>query len=224
LIVFDDADLDVAIPAAIACKIRNMGQTCICANRFYVQSGIYDAFADRFAAELAKMKVGNGLDEGVKLGPLINDAGIEKVEAHVADATSKGATVRVGGERVKLDGLADRFYAPTLLENVTHDMMCTQEETFGPVAPLIRFETEDEAITAANDTSYGLAAYYFTTNASRLMRVAEALEYGIVGANDGVPSTAQAPFGGYKQSGIGREGGRYVLDEYTETKFVSWKL
>lgn len=223
-IVFDDADLDRAVSAAVACKFRNAGQTCICANRFYVQSGIYDAFMDRFAAAVSKLKVGRGTQDGVDIGPLINDKAVEKVAEHVDDAKSKGATIKVGGERAKLDGLANRFYAPTVIDGMTPDMKCASEETFGPVAPVARFEKDQEAIDAANDTPYGLASYFFTSNATRLMRTAEALEYGIVGANDAAPSTAQAPFGGLKHSGFGREGGKYVMDEYTSVKYVSWGL
>lgn len=223
-IVFDDADLDRAVSAAVACKFRNAGQTCICANRFYVQSGIYDTFMDRFAAAVGKLKVGRGTQDGVDLGPLINDKAIEKVQDHVDDARSKGATIKVGGERVKLDGLADRFYAPTLIGGMTPDMKCASEETFGPVAPVAKFEKDQEAIDAANNTPFGLASYFFTSNATRLMRTAEALQYGIVGANDAAPSTAQAPFGGVKHSGFGREGGKYVMEEYTSLKYVSWGL
>ena len=223
-LVFDDADLGQAVRAAVACKFRNAGQTCVCANRFYVQDGVYDEFNARFAEAIAALKVGNGTEEGVEIGPLINDAAVEKVEHHVRDAVSKGAKVLVGGERAKLDGLADRFYRPTLLEGMTREMAIASEETFGPVAPVARFTDESHAIEMANDSEYGLAAYFFTRDASRLMRVAEALEYGIVGANDGGPSTAQAPFGGVKHSGFGREGGKYAMDEYTELKYVSWQL
>lgn len=223
-IVFDDADLDRAVAAAVACKFRNAGQTCICANRFLVQSGIYPRFVAAFRAAIGGLAVGEGTSPGVVVGPLINDDAIAKAEAHVADATTHGGKVSAGGQRVKLNGLADRFYAPTLVEGLTPDMRCFREETFGPVAPVASFETEDDAIALANDSEYGLAAYFFTQNASRLMRVAEALEYGIVGANDGGPSTAQAPFGGVKHSGFGREGGRYAMDEYTEVKYVSWGI
>jgi succinate-semialdehyde dehydrogenase / glutarate-semialdehyde dehydrogenase len=223
-IVFDDADLERAVEAAVACKFRNAGQTCVCANRFYVQSGVYDTFVERFADAMSGLKVGKGMDAGVKVGPLINDAGIEKVEKHVADAISKGATLVRGGKRAKVEGCVDRFFEPTLLAGMTPDMLIAREETFGPVAPVARFSTEDEVIHAANDSEYGLAAYFFTRDASRLMRVAEALDYGIVGANDGLPSTAEAPFGGVKHSGLGREGGKYAMDEYTEVKYVSWRL
>lgn len=223
-IVFDDADLDVAVPAAVACKFRNAGQTCICANRFYVHDAVHDAFAERFAAAISELQVGDGLRDGVDVGPLINDAAMEKVAAHVDDARSHGATVLAGGDRVVCEGLADRFHAPTLVTGMTPDMLVCREETFGPLAAIARFSDESEVIEAANASEYGLAAYFFTRDASRLMRVAEALEYGIVGANDGGPSTAQAPFGGMKHSGMGREGGRYAMDEYTEIKYVSWKL
>lgn len=223
-IVFDDADLDRAVDAAVACKFRNAGQTCICANRFYVQAGIYDEFMARFATAVSSLQVGDGTSPGVDIGPLINDDAVDKVARHVEDAKAHAGSVRVGGERVRIDGLADRFYAPTLVEGMTHDMLLAHEETFGPVAPVARFTDEQEAVELANDSEFGLAAYFFTTDASRLMRVAESLEYGIVGANDGAPSTAQAPFGGVKHSGIGREGGRYAMDEYTELKYVSWRL
>ncbi len=223
-IVFDDADLDVAVDGAMAAKFRNTGQTCVCANRIYVQSNVYEAFVAKMAAAIREMKTGSGLAEGVELGPLIDDAALKKVEEHVEDARSRGASVPVGGHRVEIEGLSGRFYAPTLIEGVTHEMRVMSEETFGPVAPVMRFEHEEEAIAMANDTQYGLAAYFFTRDASRLMRVAEALEYGIVGANDGRPSAVQAPFGGFKQSGIGREGGKYVMAEYLETKYVSWAL
>ncbi len=223
-IVFDDADLERAVAGAVACKFRNAGQTCICANRFYVQSGIYDTFMDRFAKAIGKLKVGRGTQEGVNVGPLINDKAIEKVQEHVDDAKGKGASIKVGGEMIKLDGLANRFYAPTLIDGMTPDMKCASEETFGPVAPVARFEKDQEAIDAANNSPYGLASYFYTSDATRLMKTAEALYYGIVGANDAAPSTAQAPFGGVKHSGFGREGGKYVMDEYTNVKYVSWGL
>ncbi len=223
-IVFDDADLDVAVAAAVACKFRNAGQTCICANRFYVQEGVAEEFVGRFGEAVGKLRVGDGGREGVEIGPLINDAAVEKVEAHVEDAVAHGGEVVTGGRRVSLDGLADRFYAPTLITGMRSEMLLCREETFGPVAAVGTFGTEEEVIELANASEYGLAAYFFTRDASRLMRVAEALEYGIVGANDGAPSTAQAPFGGVKHSGFGREGGRYVMDEYTEVKYVSWRL
>ena len=222
LIVFDDADLDRAVDHAAKAKFRNGGQTCIAPNRFYVQAGIYDRFRERFVERVRSMKVGRGTEEGVDIGPMIDDRAIEKIERHLADATDKGATILCGGERVRPgEELADRFFAPTVLDGFTHEMDLSHEETFGPVAPLARFESEDEAVRLANDSEYGLAAYFFSESASRLTRVAERLEYGVVGANNGLPSTAQAPFGGFKRSGLGREGGRYVMDEYTETKYVS---
>lgn len=224
-IVFDDADLDQAVAGAMATKFRNMGQTCICANRFYIHERIHDEFVSRLVEQAKTLRVGVGTEDGVRIGPLINDAAIQKVQRHVEDAVNKGATVLTGGKRVcPGPGLTDRFYAPTVLTDCTPEMLVFSEETFGPVAPICRFEMENEVIRRANDTSAGLAAYFFTRDSSRLMRVAEALEYGIVGANDATPSTAQAPFGGFKQSGIGREGGAWAMDEYLETKYVSWKL
>ncbi|MBX3322994.1 MAG: NAD-dependent succinate-semialdehyde dehydrogenase [Phycisphaeraceae bacterium] len=221
-IVFDDADLDAAAAAAITTKFRNAGQTCICANRFYVHASVHDAFVQRLAAATERLVVGNGLGEGVNIGPLIDDKAIAKVEEHVADATDRGARLVCGGSRVRVSGCADRFYRPTVLAGLAPEMKIAHEETFGPVAPVARFETEAEAIALANDSEYGLAAYFFTRDASRLIRVAEALDYGVIGANDAAPSTAQAPFGGMKHSGFGREGGHYVMDEYTEIKYVSW--
>ena len=223
-IVFDDADLDRAVAGAVACKFRNAGQTCICANRFYVQAGIYDKFMDRFNAAVDKLNVGRGTQDGVDIGPLINDNAVDKVREHVEDARSKGASVPVGGQAARIDGLADRFWQPTVIDGMTPDMKCASEETFGPVAPIAKFDKDQEAIDAANNTPYGLASYFYTSNATRLMRTAEALRYGIVGANDAAPSTAQAPFGGVKHSGFGREGGKYVMDEYTSVKYVSWGL
>lgn len=223
-IVFDDADLNIAVSAAVACKFRNAGQTCICANRFYVQRGVADEFIARFGEAIRGLTVGDGFKDGVQIGPLISDAAIEKVESHVEDARSLGGETLVGGERVRIPGLADRFYAPTLIRGMTADMRICREETFGPVAPVATFDDEAEVIELANASEYGLAAYFFTRDASRLMRVAEALEYGVIGANDGAPSTAQAPFGGVKHSGFGREGGRYAMDEYTELKYVSWRV
>ncbi len=223
-LVFDDADLDQAVEGAVINKFRNAGQTCICANRFYVQAGIYNEFVSRYAAAIRELKVGRGTEAGVSIGPLIDDAGMAKVEAHVEDALAHGATVREGGKRVTIPGLAARFYAPTLLEGFTPEMLLANEETFGPVSPVARFVHEQEAIALANASSYGLAAYFYTRDAARLMRVAEALEYGVIGANDGAPSTAQAPFGGMKHSGFGREGGRYVMEDYLETKYVSWRI
>jgi succinate-semialdehyde dehydrogenase/glutarate-semialdehyde dehydrogenase len=223
-IVFDDADVEAAIAGALATKFRNMGQTCICANRFYVQEGVYDGFVAGMQRAVQKMKIGPGSDEGVQVGPLINDAAVAKVQQHVEDAVAHGAALRTGGRLRPINGLAPRFFEPTILERVTPEMLVSREETFGPVAPVRRFRHDQEAVDWANDSPYGLAAYFYTRDASRLMRVAEGLEYGIVGANDGGPSTAQAPFGGMKRSGFGREGGRYVMDEYVQIKYVSWKL
>ncbi len=217
-IVFDDADIDKAIEGAIASKFRNSGQTCICANRFYVQKGVYDEFSQKLTKAVESLKVANGLDDSSQIGPLINQAGVEKVKKHLEDAVNKGAKILTGGKTHK-EG--ENFFEPTVIGDVHHNMIITKEETFGPVAPLIPFDTEEEAVTQANNTRYGLASYYYTSDADRLIRVSEALEYGIVGANDGVPSTPQAPFGGIKESGIGREGGFYGLDEYLEYKFIS---
>ncbi len=216
-IVFDDADLDAAIEGALAAKFRNCGQTCVCANRILVQADIYKAFAERFAERVSQLRVGPGQEEGVQLGPLINPAALAKVEAHVADALAHGARLLTGGARHALGG---NFYRPTVLTEVTPEMRVCQEETFGPVAPLLRFTREDEAISIANATEYGLAAFFYTRDLGRAWRVAEALEYGMVGVNAGVISTAVAPFGGVKQSGLGREGGREGIAEFLETKYV----
>ncbi|MEM7157975.1 MAG: NAD-dependent succinate-semialdehyde dehydrogenase [Myxococcota bacterium] len=224
-IVFDDADLDAAVAGAIASKFRNMGQTCICPNRFFVQKGVYEAFAARLEAALSAMRLGHGLTEGVTAGPLIDDAGVAKVRRHLADARQRGATLRCGGDVVRpTPELTERFVRPTILDGVDASMLISREETFGPVVGLRAFETEAEAIALANDTDYGLAAYFYTRDASRVWRVSEGLEYGIIGANDAAVSTARAPFGGVKQSGIGREGGRWVMEEYTEVKYLSWGL
>ena len=221
-IVFDDADVDAAVRGAVASKFRNAGQTCICPNRFFVQDGIYDAFVAKLHEALAALRLGSGFDAGVSVGPLIDDAAVEKVRSHIDDARSRGAILRLGGEVVRpTDGLTARFCQPTLLEGVTDAMLVSHEETFGPVAPLRRFRHEAEAIALANDSPFGLASYFYTRDAGRLFRVAEALEYGIVGANDGAPSTAQAPFGGVKSSGFGREGGHHVMHEYLDVKYVS---
>ena len=221
-IVFDDADLDAAVAGVVASKFRNAGQTCICANRIYVQSGIYDVFADRLDSAVRALRVGDGLQPGTDVGPLIDDAAVLKVEEHLADAVGKGARIRVGGHRLSGPGVSPgRWFAPTVIEDITPTMRISSEETFGPVAPLIRFRTESEVIARANDTEFGLAAYFYTRDASRVIRVAEALEYGVVGANEALPSTPQAPFGGMKGSGLGREGGRYGLDLFLETKYVS---
>jgi succinate-semialdehyde dehydrogenase / glutarate-semialdehyde dehydrogenase len=224
-LVFDDADLDAAVAGAMASKFRNAGQTCICANRIYVQDGIYDRFAAKLTAAVEALKVGPGLEQGVLIGPLVDDRAIAKVEEHVTDALGNGANIRTGGRRIPQgQGYADRFYAPTVIENVTPAMKISREETFGPVAPLTRFHTEQEAINLANDSPYGLAAYFYTRDASRLVRVAEALEYGVIGANDGLPSTPHAPLGGMKESGLGREGGKWGVEEFLETKYVSWGI
>lgn len=215
-LVFDDADLDKAVDGAIACKFRNAGQTCVCANRIYVQSGIYDAFAEKLKERLSKMSVGDGLD-GTDFGPLIEEKALEKVEEHIADAKSKGGDVIYGGGRHELGGL---FFEPTIVTGATQDMAFATEETFGPLAPLFKFETEEEAIKLANDTIFGLASYFFTKDHSRVVRVSEALEYGIVGVNTGLISTPVAPFGGIKQSGLGREGSKHGIDEYLEMKYI----
>ena len=221
-IVFDDADLPAAVQGAIASKFRNAGQTCVCANRLYVQAGIYDRFVAAFTEAVAALKVGNGLATTTTVGPLIDLNARAKVEKHIADATAHGAQVLLGGQPWASDeNEAGTFWQPTILGAVPVGALIMQEETFGPVAPLIRFETEEEVIGYANDTVYGLAAYFYTRDASRLFRVAERLEYGIVGANDGLPSTAQAPFGGVKHSGLGREGGPNGIDEYLDVKYIS---
>jgi len=216
-LVFEDADMDAAVENAIACKFRNMGQTCVCANRIYVQSSVYDEFATKFADKVKSMKVGNGLEEGVVQGPLINEAAIEKVEEHLNDATGKGARVLTGGKRHKLGGT---FYEPTVVADVNPQMMVARDETFGPLAPLFRFDTEEEAIQLANDTEFGLASYFFSRDLGRVWRVSEGLDYGIVGVNTGIISTEVAPFGGVKESGIGREGSHIGIEEYVETKYV----
>ncbi len=224
-LVFADADLDAAVAGAVATKFRNMGQTCICANRFLCEEPICGEFTERLARAASALRVGYGLDEGVEQGPLVDDAALAKVEDHVADALSRGARLACGGRRVDMGpGFTRRFYAPTVLADVPADAKVFREETFGPVAPVRSFRTEEEALALANDTEYGLAAYLFTRDVARVWRVAEALEYGIVGANDGAPSTAQAPFGGVKESGFGREGGKYAMDEYLSVKFVSWRI
>ena len=216
-IVFDDADLDAAVEGAIICKFRNNGQTCVCANRIYVQAGVYDAFAEKFAARIKEMKVGNGMEDGVAFGPLIEPQAVDKVKEHVADAVSKGADIILGGKEHELGGL---FFEPTIMTNVDRSMAVTQEETFGPLAPLYRFETDDEVIEQANDTRFGLASYFYSQNLSRVYKVAEALEYGIVGINTGIISTEVAPFGGIKESGLGREGSSHGIDDYLEMKYM----
>ncbi|KAL7186946.1 hypothetical protein ACSBR2_028622 [Camellia fascicularis] len=216
-IIFDDADLDVAIKGTLATKFRNSGQTCVCANRIIVQEGIYDKFADALSNIVQKMQVGDGFHEGVSQGPLINEAAVQKVESFLQDAKSKGAKVLLGGKR---HSLGMTFYEPTVITDVKSEMLISREEVFGPVAPLLRFKTEEEAINIANDTNAGLAAYVFTSNMQRSWRISEALEYGIVGVNEGLVSTEVAPFGGFKQSGLGREGSKYGMDEYLEIKYV----
>ena len=216
-IVFDDADVDAAVEGALIAKYRNGGQTCVCANRIYVQSGIYDAFAAKLAEKVRGMKIGNGFEEGVTVGPLISEAALKKVEEHVSDALAKGARVLEGGKRAELGGT---FYRPTVLADVTSDMAVAREETFGPVAPLFRFEDEAEAVAMANDTEFGLASYFYSKDLARVWRVAEALESGMVGINTGLISTEVAPFGGIKQSGLGREGSRHGVEDYLELKYL----
>jgi succinate-semialdehyde dehydrogenase/glutarate-semialdehyde dehydrogenase len=216
-IVFDDADLDAAVEGAMASKYRNAGQTCVCANRLIVQDGVYDAFVEKLAAKVKALKVGNGTEAGVTTGPLIDEAAVAKVEEHVSDAVSKGARVVVGGKRHALGGL---FYEPTVLANVTTNMKVTREETFGPVAPVFRFKTDDEAIAMANDTEFGLASYFYARDMGRVWRVAEGIESGMVGVNVGIISNEVAPFGGVKQSGLGREGSKYGIEEFMEVKYI----
>jgi len=217
LIIFDDADLDKAIPAAIASKYRNSGQTCVCANRLLIQSGIYEEFAQRYAAEVAKLQVGNCSEGEFQQGPLINRAALDKVTAMVDDAVAKGARIIAGGKPHELGG---NFFEPTIVADITGDMRLAHEEIFGPVAPLFRFDTEEEAVQIANDTEFGLAAYFFTRDYARVFRVSEALEYGMVAVNDGILSTEVAPFGGVKESGTGREGSKYGMDDYLEIKYT----
>ena len=214
-IVFDDADVDSAVEGAMASKYRNAGQTCVCANRIYVQDGVYDAFVEKFAAKVKALKVGNGFEEGVVQGPLIELAALEKVERHIADALAKGGKLLAGGKR-----LQGQFLEPTLIGDATADMLCAREETFGPFAPVFRFKTDQEAIDAANNTEFGLASYFYSRDVGRIFRVAEALEYGMVGINAGVIATEHVPFGGVKQSGLGREGSRHGMDEYLEMKYL----
>ena len=216
-IVFDDADLDAAVDGAIASKYRNAGQTCVCANRILVQNGVYDVFARRLVAKVKALKVGSGIEEGTQIGPLIDRAALEKVEDHLQDALSKGAHLVLGGERHALGGL---FFEPTVVTGASADMQVAREETFGPLAALFKFATEADAVRMANDTEFGLAAYFYARDMGRIWRVSEALEYGIVGVNTGIISTEVAPFGGMKQSGIGREGSKYGLDEFMELKYV----
>lgn len=216
-IVFDDADLDAAADGALASKYRNAGQTCVCTNRILVQDGVYDAFAEKLAARVGKLKVGNGMEPGVTIGPLIDVAAVAKVEEHVSDALAKGARVVAGGRRHELGGL---FYEPTILADVDTTMKVTREETFGPIAPLFRFRDEAEAIRMANDTEFGLAAYFYARDNARVWRVSEGLEYGIVGVNSGLISNEVAPFGGVKESGLGREGSKYGIEDYLEIKYL----
>ena len=214
-IVFDDADIDSAVEGAMASKYRNAGQTCVCANRIYVQDGVYDRFVEKFAAKVQALKVGNGFEDGVVQGPLIEDAAVQKVQRHVADAVAKGGKVLAGGQP-----LGGQFFQPTVVSEATADMLCAREETFGPFAPVFRFTTEQEAVDAANNTEFGLASYFYSRDVGRIFRVAEALEYGMVGINAGVIATEHVPFGGVKQSGLGREGSRHGMDEYLEMKYL----
>jgi succinate-semialdehyde dehydrogenase/glutarate-semialdehyde dehydrogenase len=215
-IVFDDADVDSAVDGAMVSKYRNAGQTCVCANRLYVQEGVYDAFVEKLAAKAQGIKVGNGFEAGVNQGPMIDAQAMAKVQAHVADALAKGARVVTGGQPQ-----GERFFTPTVLADVTSQMLCAREETFGPVAPVFRFKTEAEAIALANATEFGLASYFYSRDIGRIFRVAEALEYGMVGINTGLISTAEVPFGGVKQSGLGREGSRHGIEDYVEMKYLA---
>ena len=216
-IVFDDADLDRAVEGAIVAKYRNAGQTCVCTNRFLVQDGIYDAFAEKLAAAAGKLKVGNGLEDGVQQGPLIDDKAVDKVEEHIADAVQKGGKVVAGGKRHALGGT---FFEPTVITGATPEMTVAREETFGPLSPLFRFKDEEEAVRMANDTEFGLASYFYTRDLGRAFRVAEALEYGMVGVNEGLITTEVAPFGGVKELGIGREGSKYGIEDYLSVKYT----
>ena len=216
-IVFDDADIKAAVDGAMISKYRNNGQTCVCANRIYVQEGVYDEFAEKLAEAVNKMKVGDGFENDVTVGPLISDAAVDKVEDHISDALGKGATLLSGGKKHSLGG---KFFEPTVLTDVNKKMKITQEETFGPVAPLFKFSNEEDVIEQANDTIFGLASYFYARDLSRVWRVAEALEYGMVGINTGLISTEVAPFGGIKQSGLGREGSHYGMDDFMELKYL----
>ncbi|HQY39481.1 MAG TPA: NAD-dependent succinate-semialdehyde dehydrogenase [Giesbergeria sp.] len=218
-IVFNDADIDSAVEGAFASKYRNAGQTCVCSNRFYVQSGVYDEFVQKFAAKVATAKIGNGFDEGVNQGPLIEEAALVKVQRHVDDAIAKGGKVVTGGKRLKTLG-SGQFFEPTVISNASADMLCATEETFGPFAPVFKFETEQEAIDAANNTEFGLASYFYSRDVGRIFRVGEALEYGMVGINVGILATEHVPFGGVKQSGLGREGSHHGMDDYVEIKYL----
>jgi len=217
MLVLDDADLDRAVEGAIAAKYRNAGQTCVCTNRFLVQDGIYDAFAERLAAAAGKLKVGNGLEDGVQQGPLIDDKAVAKVEEHIADAVQKGGKVVAGGHR---HALGHTFFEPTIITGATSEMAVAREETFGPLSPLFRFKDEAEAVRMANDTEYGLASYFYTRDLGRAFRVSEALEYGLVGVNEGLITTEVAPFGGVKESGVGREGSKYGIEDYLSVKYT----
>ena len=217
-IVFDDADLESAVEGAIASKYRNAGQTCVCANRVYVQAGVYDAFLEKLTAKVNALKIGNGFEAGVNVGPLIDEAALQKVETHVADAIALGAKLLTGGKRMATEG--GNFFEPTVLADATPQMLCSREETFGPVAPVFKFHTEAEAVQLANATEFGLASYFYSRDIGRIFRVSEALEYGMVGVNTGLISTAEVPFGGVKQSGLGREGGRQGIDDYVEVKYL----
>jgi len=217
-LVFDDADLDSAVDGALASKYRNAGQTCVSANRIYVQAGVYDAFLEKFAAKLGQLKTGNGFEAGINVGPLIDAQALQKVETHVADAIALGAKVLAGGKRVET--AAGNFFEPTLLADATPQMLCSREETFGPVAPVFKFQTEADAIALANATEFGLASYFYSRDIGRIFRVSEALEYGMVGVNTGLISTAEVPFGGVKQSGLGREGARQGIEDYVEVKYI----
>jgi succinate-semialdehyde dehydrogenase/glutarate-semialdehyde dehydrogenase len=223
-IVFADADLERAVEGAIASKFRNAGQTCVCANRILVEDPIRERFTALFVERVRTLAVGDGLDPATRIGPLIDDAAVEKARRHVEDATRNGASILCGGDTKRIAGRPDRFFEPTVLDHVHPEMLCCQEETFAPVAPILSFRTEEQAIELANASPYGLAAYFYTRDASRLLRVSEALEYGIVGANDALPATAQAPFGGQKHSGFGKEGGHDGIEEYLIRRFVSWGL
>jgi succinate-semialdehyde dehydrogenase/glutarate-semialdehyde dehydrogenase len=214
-IVFDDADIDSAVEGAFASKYRNAGQTCVCSNRLYVQDGVYDEFVEKFAAKVRTAKVGNGFEDGVNQGPLIEEAALEKVERHVKDAVARGARVLVGGKR-----LSGQFFEPTVVADATADMLCAREETFGPFAPVFKFTTEQEAVDAANATEFGLASYFYSRDVGRIFRVSEALEYGMVGINVGILATEHVPFGGVKQSGLGREGSHHGIDDYVELKYL----
>jgi succinate-semialdehyde dehydrogenase/glutarate-semialdehyde dehydrogenase len=216
-IVFEDADIDAAVTGAIASKYRNSGQTCVCANRIYVHKKVHDAFVEKFSKAVQTIKVGNGMDAGISQGPLIDRAALEKVERHIADALSKGAKLVTGGKPSPLGGT---FYEPTILANVTSNMLITYEETFGPVAPIIPFESDDEVVELANNSQYGLASYFYSRDIGRIWKVAEALEYGMVGVNSGILANEVVPFGGVKQSGLGREGSVFGMDEYLELKYV----